>query len=98
MDSVAREINLRASNQSNLIISGIRPSLQSDDDLVTNLLHDKLSLDIIVTICSRIGKVTANKSPCLLQVTLASINDVCAALRDAKKLRQSNNTYVKDHV
>ena len=98
MDNVVREINLRTSKQSNLIISGVRPSLQSDDDLVTNLLHDELSLDVIVTKCSRIGKATANQSPRLLQVTLASINDVRAALRDAKKLRQSNNTYVKDHV
>ena len=98
MDNVVREINLRASKQSYLIILGVKPSLQSDDDLVTNLLHDKLSLDVIVTKCSRIGKATANQSPRLLQVTLASINDVRAAQRDAKKLRQSNNTYVKDHV
>ena len=98
MDNVVRKINLRASKQSNLIISGVRPSLQFDDDLVTNLLHDELSLDVIVTKCSRIGKTTANHSPRLLQVTLASLNDVRAALRDAKKLRQSNNTYVKDHV
>ena len=92
MNNVVREINLRASKQSNLIISGVRPSLQSDDDLVTNLLHDELSLDVIVAKCSRIDKATANQSPRLLQVTLASINDVRAALRDAKKLRQSNNT------
>ena len=62
-------------------------------------MHNELGLDVIVTKCSRIGKVTAaNSSPRLLQVTLSSESDARAALRDAKKLRQSTDQYVKDHV
>ena len=72
MDSVVRELNLRASKKANIIISGVRPSLLIDDDLVVNLLHNELGLDVTVTKCSRIGKVTAaNSSPRLLQVTLS---------------------------
>ena len=43
-DNVVLEINLRAPKQSNLIISGVEPSLLPDDNLITHLLPNEQSL------------------------------------------------------
>ncbi len=100
LSDVVRELDMRASKKSNIVISGIRPSSTvTDTDLVKNLLCDELGITANVTRCARLGKPSADANrPCRLLVTLSSDTDSSAAIRSAKKLRSSTDVNVRDHV
>ncbi len=99
MADVIRELELRASKKSNVIISGIKPSLSSDAEQVTNLLRHELSINVTINNCSRLGKtIASNTSPRPLLVTLSSEHDARTVLLAAKKLRESSDVYISSHV
>ena len=99
MNAVMRELSLRESKKANIVISGIKPSLLSDADLVTNLLRDELNIDATIIKCSRLGKATpAKPSPSLLLATLSSEQDTRAALFAAKQLCSSTDQHICNNV
>ena len=99
MNDVVRELSLRESKKANIVISGIKPFLLSDADLVTNLLRNELSINANVIKCSRLGKATpAKPSPRLLLATLSSEQDARAALSAAKQLRSSTDQHICSNV
>lgn len=99
MGDIMRELNMRASKKANIILSGVKASLQADTEIVTNLLHDELGITTTVTRCIRLGKTpAAADKPRLLLATLSSDSDATAAIRSARNLRNSSNDYVRGSV
>ena len=99
---VVREIDLQASKKTNIVLSGIAPSLLTDADIVTNLLRDELGITANVTKCSRLGKPRADGDcdtrPRLLLVTLSSADTANDVIRVATRLRRSTNNHTRDNV
>jgi hypothetical protein len=91
---VVRELDLQASKKTNIVLSGIAPSLLTDADIVTNLLRDELGITANVTRCTRLGKPRADGDrdtrPRLLLVTLSSADTANDVIRAATKLRRSD--------
>jgi hypothetical protein len=100
MEDVVREVNMRASRQANIVLTGILPSPPlTDAGIVTNLLRDELGINAIVTCWSRLGRPSANiNRPCALLVTLSSEGDARKAIRSAKRLRSSADSHVRNRV
>ena len=91
---------MRASRRSNIVLTGILPSPPfTDFGIVTNLLCDELVINTTVTHCVRLGKPSADVNrPGVLQVTLSSESNARTAIRDARKLRNSADYHVRDHI
>jgi hypothetical protein len=99
MDDVIREIDLRSSKKSNIVLSGVKPSLLTDAEVVTKLLADELHITTSVIHCTRLGKPNPHASkPRLLLATLVNEKDAHTVLRSAKDLRGSSDPYVSAHV
>ena len=100
IEDVAREVSMRASRRSNIVLTGILPSPPfTDSGIVTNLLHDELGINTTVTHCVRHGKLSADVNrPGVLLVILSSESNTRAAIRAAKKLRNSANHHERDHI
>jgi hypothetical protein len=99
---VVRELDLQVSKKTNIVLSGIAPSLLTDADIVTNLLRDELGITANVTKCTRLGKPRADSDrdtrPRLLLVTLSSADIANDVIRAATKLRRSTDNHTRDNV
>ena len=96
IEDAVREVSMHASRRSNIVLTGILPSPPfTDAGIVTNLLRDKLGINTTVSRCVRLGKPSADVNrPGVLPVTLSSESIVRAAIRDARKLRNSADHHV----
>jgi hypothetical protein len=99
---VVCELDLQASKKTNIVLSGIAPSLLTDADIVTNLLRDELGITANITKCTRLGKPKADGDrgtrPRLLLATLSSADTANDVLRATIKLRHSTDNYTRDNI
>ena len=100
IEDVVREESMRATRQSNIVLTGILSSPPfADAGIVTNQLRDKLGINTMVTHCGRLGKPSADiNRPGVLLVTLSSESNARAAIRDARKLCNSADHHLRDHI
>ena len=91
---------MHASRRSNIVLTGILPSPPfTDAGIVTNLLHDDLGINTTVTHCVHLGKSLVDViRPSVLPVTLSSESNAQAIIRDARKLRNSADHRLCDHI
>jgi len=82
----------------NVVITGL-PIHQttSDKTTVTNKLATELDLQVNVVKCKRLGKAVSGKAQPLL-VILRSIDEADRVMANAKRLRNSTDTVVRDNV
>jgi hypothetical protein len=100
MEDLVRELDMRVSRKCNIVLSGVLPSPPlTDAGIVKTLFHNEMGIDVTVVRCSRLGKPSANVNrPCALLVTLSSNVDARTVIRSARKLRNSTDAHVCDHV
>jgi hypothetical protein len=92
-------VRLRSLRNSNIVLSGIPISQTSDVDSVTNILHDELHINAVVTKCVRLGKPgLPGARPQMLLATLADEKHVTEALHSARMLRLSTSTVIRENV
>lgn len=103
LTTVSAEARRQQARQNNIIISGVPHSSQTqtgqtDLDYVHDLLSAEFNLpaDCVVR-CDRLGRPQQNK-PQLTRVRLTSDGDANLIINSAKRLRQSANPYVRQHV
>ena len=100
INRAVHELDILMSKKANIILTGIilSPPL-TDTGIVTELLQEELKIDATVVSCTSLGKPSADVNrPNRLLVTLSSDADARIAIRSAKNLRNSSDTYVRDHV
>ena len=97
VNKVVREINLRNSKQSNIVISGLPSADVSDSVLVQNLLMDEMNISVTVSHIARLGKHVTTR-PQLQLATLPSADNVKKVFRLAKSLPDSTAISVRENV
>jgi hypothetical protein len=91
------DIDLKRRRAKNIVVSGI-PYSNDDFTYVTNLLAEEFDLHYIPTVsCMRIGKQIDNRLQPLL-VTLESDEDAAYLVANARVLRRSRDSMVKQNV
>ena len=95
INEVVREIDLRSTKKSNIVISGLKTST-NDCTAITELIHNELHISVTVAKCCRLGK--PGTRPQLVLATLSDDAQAADVLRSAKLLRDSTDVYVHDNV
>jgi len=89
---------LKDNRSANLVITGFESLSQvADQSSVTSLFRDELGISADVVNCKRLGKQTEGRIQPLL-VVMRSADQADQILTNAKKLRKSTNTKIKDNV
>ena len=82
----------------NVVISGLPVNqLSSDKSSVCKLLANELNLHVNVVKCRRLGKIVSGKTQALL-VSLNSVDEADQVMANAKRLRGSSDTTVRDGI
>lgn len=91
------DLELKHRRARNIIVSGV-PYTSDDFSYVTNLIAEEFELHYIPTVmCRRIGRMNDNRVQPLL-VTMESKEDAAYLVANARLLRRSRDTLVKDNV
>jgi len=89
---------LKDNRVANLVITGFESLPQvADQSAVASLIRDELGISADVVNCKRLGKQTEGRIQPLL-VVMRSADQADQILTNAKKLRKSTNTKIKDNV
>jgi hypothetical protein len=92
------DIAKKTQRESNIIVSGIQPSLtQTDTQLVYNLCSSELDTQLDILHVKRLGREAAGKTQPLL-VVLRDADEAKSLIRNARFLRHSTNPDVKNKV
>jgi hypothetical protein len=91
------DLEMKQRRARNIIVSGV-PYTSDDFSYVTNLIAEEFDLHYIPTVmCRRIGKMNDNRVQPLL-VTMESKDDAAYLVANARLLRRSRDTLVKDSI
>lgn len=99
VSAVYTDLKQKDSRKNSIIVSGLSTSPCNDNDksIVVKLIKDEFDIDTDISTCQRLGQHINGKIQPLL-VVLKNINHVKQILLDAKKLRKSADTLVRDQV
>jgi hypothetical protein len=98
INDVSLELKRRVDKECNVIVFGLQPRRDIDDVAIfTDLIRSELDLTPHITKTKRLGDSKNGKPPPLL-VCLRDTDEKRALLVNAKKLRKSANSSVKDNV
>jgi hypothetical protein len=92
LNAIVKEVSDRTKRKLNVVLSGVKPELQSDMDVVNNLFVNTLDIHVTVEECTRMGKDASKTRPLL--VKLSNEAEVNVALKAAKLLRTTGDAYI----